>query len=151
MDLEIQKCNLGTTVEVAFLNLQIQNLNLCVEYMNCNLRGLKSESQDSNLRGQDSVGYEHRSLENPLGSLENLPARRALVLEMLEKNFARFSLGSVCARKKFRSSSLGSIFLCSKCSKCARYRTQKSIILDEVFIVCSEYFFKIVHGHSCST
>ena len=64
-----------------------------------------------------SVGYEHRSLENPLGSLENLPARRALVLEMLEKNFARFSLGSVCARKKLRSSSLGSNLLCSKCSK----------------------------------
>ena len=37
-----------------------------------------------------SVGYEHRSLENPLGSLENLPALRALVLEMLEKIFARF-------------------------------------------------------------
>ena len=72
-----------------------------------------------------SVGYEHCSLENPLGSLENLPARRALVLEMLEKNFARFSLGSVCARKKLRSSSLGSNFLCSKCSKCARYWTQK--------------------------
>ena len=72
-----------------------------------------------------SVGYEHRSLENPLGSLENLPARRALVLEMLEKNFARFSLGSVCARKKLRSSSLGSNFLCSKCSKWARYVTQK--------------------------
>ena len=73
----------------------------------------------------DSVGYEHRSLENPLGSLENLPARRALVLDMLEKNFARFSLGSVCARNKLRSSSLGSIFSCSKCSKCARYGTQK--------------------------
>ena len=71
-----------------------------------------------------SVGYEHRSLENPLGSLENLPARRALVLEMLEKIFAQFSLGSVCARKKLRSSSLGSIFLCSKCSICARYGSQ---------------------------
>ena len=35
-----------------------------------------------------SVGYKHRSLEILLGSLENLPARRALVLEMLEKNFA---------------------------------------------------------------
>ena len=48
-----------------------------------------------------SVGYEHRSLKNPLGSLENLPARRALVLEMLEKNFPRFSLGSVCARARW--------------------------------------------------
>ena len=60
-----------------------------------------------NINVYHSVGYEHRSLKNPLGSLENLPARRALVLEMLEKNFARFSLGSVCARKKLRSSSLG--------------------------------------------
>ena len=28
---------------------------------------------------------------------------------------------------------------------------KKSIILDEFFIVCSEYFFKIVPCHSCST
>ena len=35
-----------------------------------------------------SVGYEHRLLEILLGSLENLPARRALMLTMLEKNFA---------------------------------------------------------------
>ena len=52
------------------------------------------------IRGQNSVGYEHRSLEILLGSLENLPARRALVLEMLKKNFARISLGSIGARKK---------------------------------------------------
>ena len=41
-----------------------------------------------------SVGYEHRSLENPLRSLENLSARRSLVLEMLEK----ISLGFRSAR-----------------------------------------------------
>ena len=57
-----------------------------------------------------SVGYEHRSLEILLGSLENLPARRALELEMLEKNFARISLGSIGAWKNLCSSSLGSIF-----------------------------------------
>ena len=72
---------------------------------------------------QASVGYEHCSLEILLGSLENLPARRALVLEMLEKNFARISLGSIGARKNLCSSSLGSIFLCSKCSNYARFET----------------------------
>ena len=56
-----------------------------------------------------SVGYEHRSLEILLGSLENLPARRALVLEMLEKNFARILHGSIGARKNLCTSSLGSI------------------------------------------
>ena len=70
-----------------------------------------------------SVGYEHRSLEILLGSLENLSARRALVLKMLEKHFARISLGSIGARKNLCSSSLGSIFLCSKCSNYARFET----------------------------
>ena len=56
LNLEIQKRNLGTTVEVAILNLQIWKMNLCAEYMNCNLRGLKSESQDSKLRGQEFKG-----------------------------------------------------------------------------------------------
>ena len=68
-----------------------------------------------------SVGYEHRSLENPLGSLENLPARRALVLEMLEKKF-----GSVFARLGMCSKEVALElarldFLCSKCSNCARF------------------------------
>ena len=30
----------------------------CVKYLNCNLRGSKSESRDSNLRGQDFKGEE---------------------------------------------------------------------------------------------
>ena len=47
-----------------------------------------------------SVWYEHHSLEILLGSLENLPAQRALVLEMLEKNFAQILLGSIGAQKK---------------------------------------------------
>ena len=102
--------------EELWIRIYQTNTDSCI----CAMKTLGSLS----LLGQYSVGYEHRSLENPLGSLENLPARRALVLELLEKNFARFSLGSVCARIMLRSSSLGSIFLCSKCSKCARYGTQ---------------------------
>ena len=64
-----------------------------------------------NSRNLLSVGYEHRSLEIMLGTLKNLPAARwALLLEMLEKNFARISQGSKGARKIYARACLARFF-----------------------------------------
>ena len=44
----------------------------------------------------DSVGYEHRSLENSLGSLENLPARARNARKKFRSVFARLGM---CSKK----------------------------------------------------
>ena len=84
--------------------------------------------------GPISVGYEHRSLEN-------LPARFSLGFRS-----ARYVLEKSCARARSAR-----FFYARNARNALGIEHKKSIILDEFFIVCSEYFFKVVPGHSCST
>ena len=58
---------------------------------------------------------------------------------------ARYVLEKSCARARSAR-----IFYARNARSALGMEHKKSIILDELFIVCSEYFFKIVPGHPCS-
>ena len=80
-----------------------------------------------------SVGFEHSSLKNLLsiGLLENLPARRVLLLKMPEKYFSRILLGS---RDDWKTCVPNRFFYARNMLR--RYETWK----DKLFLISNELF-----------
>ena len=95
--------------------------------------------------GTSTARSKIRSARSKICPLEERSCSKCSKKISLGFRSARYVLEKSCARARSAR-----IFYARNARNSLGIEHKKSIILDELFIVCSKYFFKIVPGHYCS-
>ena len=95
--------------------------------------------------GTSTARSKIRSARSKICPLEERSCSKCSKKISLGFRSARYVLEKSCARARSAR-----IFYARNARSALGMEHKKSIILDELFIVCSKYFFKIVPGHPCS-
>merc|ERR1711893_287462 len=95
--------------------------------------------------GTSTARSKIRSARSKICPLEGRSCSKCSKKISLGFRSARYVLEKSCARARSAR-----IFYARNARNALGMEHKKSIILFGLFVVCSEYFFKIVPGHSCS-